>query len=280
MVLSSLQRTILEICRISTALCILADAWWWMWSHEVREAYFKDLGLPTKLVYLVAIVYAYFGTRILLNYRTQASCTGMIITYGLLTFVVHHPVGEGGIGEYPRHINRDVNLVNILKYAAVIGGVFQLSGMGDFQDRAGTIMEGTQSYAIVLGRAIIGIHYTLESFWFRLYHHELRTTQIKLMGGDPITHVWIVGAIYFFGGLNLLLGDATRRRIAALLLTIVTSILTVMEGSTVATSLGIYHMTSKARFHHVIVNVQIIIGCVMALTIGGHEVMSYQNKKD
>lgn len=279
MTLSFGQKVMMEVCRLATAACVIADGWWWLWTHETRKAYMKDLGLPTQLVYLVMVIYVYFGTRMLFNYNMKVSTTAMIITYGAVLLVIHHPIGEGGIGEYPRNINSEVNFMNILKYAGVIGGVFALAGYDDFKKR-GALVEGTQSYAIVLGRAIVGIQYLIESAYFRLYQSQLRTTQINLLGGNPILHVWVVGFAYFFGGLNLLTGISKRKRIAAVVLAVLTAVLTVLEGSTVATSLGIFHMTNQARFHHIIINMQIILACVMAFIMANEETVGFFKKKE
>lgn len=113
----------------------------------------------------------------------------MIVTYGAVMLVIHHPVGHGGIGmfklciisstaihtrlrviyfkmtimlcasgEYPRNINTEVNLLHILKYAGVIGAIFTLAGYDDFKKR-GMMVEGTQSYAIVLARVSTCVGY-------------------------------------------------------------------------------------------------------------------------
>ncbi|XP_078491296.1 uncharacterized protein LOC113474972 [Ciona intestinalis] len=255
--------------RILFALCILADAVWYIASFEVRAAYFKQSGLPVNMIYLVAVVYAFFGIRILFNYSLELTCLGMIGIFSVLTFLIHHDVRHGGIGAYPRHIHGEMNFLQALHYMGLIGGLLVLFGSVDMKER-GKIMHGSKSYAIVLGRAITAIQFIMHTFYFKIFQYKLRTKQITLMDGSPTFHIFVVGAAHIMASYYAWLSDIPKqRRIASLVLTFITAAVAVTENSSLATSLGVYHMQLEGRIHHFIIQIGICTTCLLLYATAG-----------
>ncbi|XP_076806620.1 uncharacterized protein LOC143450096 [Clavelina lepadiformis] len=272
------KSNVFQVGRVVFGLCILADACWYMISFEVRSAYFRELRLPIAMLYVLMITYLFFGLRLLINFSLENTCLAMIITYSLVGFLVHHPVGEGGIGDYPRHINGEMNFLQVLAYEGLVGGLLVMFGFSDMESRR-KIMHGSKSYAIVLGRAVIALHFLGHTFYFKLIQYSLRSKQITMMGGSPFFHIFIIGSIHVIASYFAWLGNPNQRRLGALSLAITTVLMSFVENSTLATSLGVYHMKPEARIHQFIVQIGIATGCLLLYSTGGIDAQPYKKNE-
>ena len=80
---NSTTNMLLYCCRICFSFCILADVLWYFASFEVRSSYFKHLGISLWFLYLMIVVYIYFGIRLVdINWMLKLGLPSVISQAG------------------------------------------------------------------------------------------------------------------------------------------------------------------------------------------------------
>lgn len=194
--------------RALLGLCFVLDGTWWLYTWDVRAAYFDRIGVPAFMIVPVALVYISCGGLLFVGRAVRPAVLPLMAVAGLIAMLLHTDLGPGGIGEYPLDQHAQINVEALLVQITLVGVLMLAFG-------APGPRLPIDLRAIVLGRALLGGYFVARALWQAHYYDA------RLDAGAALLPLVIAVQIVF--GLMLAAGRSVRGDVVPLALVLVFS---------------------------------------------------------
>jgi len=190
------------------------DGVWWLYTWDVRAAYFDRIGVPALLIVPIALVYTSCGVLLAAGRAVRPAVLPLMAVAGLIAMLLHTDLGPGGIGEYPLDHHARVNAEALLVQVTLVGALMLAFGTPDRRvplDRR----------AVVLGRVLLGGYFVAHALWQARYYDDQLVHMHAWPGGSVLLPTFVALQIVF--GMMLATGRAVRSSVVPLALVLIAS---------------------------------------------------------